>query len=113
MKLEEFEAICEKATPADKWSSTDREFSMDARYEFATGPWHENLSGDNDALVEADAAFIAACRTMVPRMIKALKAAKECDEYLFDKDHFPLNQIGCRSQLHLQLSAALAELEQP
>jgi len=132
MKLKEFEAICEKAPPGPWWvNGLDIESSQvivaegedfvqlyDTETEKPTKRIkpHQQRNDDDRIILScssilgdrefdealATAEFIAACREMVPRMIKALKAA--------DKTLVHINNQAPHAMEYWQ---ARAELEQP
>ncbi len=101
MKLDELKKLCEAATPEDKWSST-LESTADGRFEYATGPWHDQSKG-NTNFAHNDAQLIAAARTMIPKLIAVAEAAMWV--------HCPVEPEV--PDWAFRLSAAVAALESP
>jgi len=104
MKLEEFEKLLADITPGDWWK--DGCYVMapcnDGKQICVVADTFSTDTGIDDA----NAAFIAACSEMVPRMIKVLKLVKEhiawADEFTYASSIIPAD-----------LRLAIAELEQP
>lgn len=102
MKLEEIRALCSAATPGP-WSPHTIEGDYGAH---ACGPYvsGESLGYDEAAIqLEADAAFIAAVRTLLPLLLDVVEAAQRCAE-----PHILIVTAACA---HADLKAALAALE--
>ena len=115
MTLEEFEAICEKATPGP-WVSKRGAIKIGNECDHTVSGPHAMLRG-GVSCHQNDAQFIAACRTMVPRMIKALKDGKELVKHL-DREKARWIESGYKSPLPevrdgdlRSLRESLAELE--
>jgi hypothetical protein len=80
-------ALCEAATPGP-WHHRNEPISPTAGYPWIAGPFDEDTAGEctivewNECgeLANADAAFIAAARTLLPAALDALVEAREgCD----------------------------------
>ena len=109
MKLEEFEALEKAATPGP-WKALPPGYRGDTVSGYMDVCAVVQLKPDElddkysiQDLEENDANFIAACREMVPKMIRALQMAKK---------------RGCRgseefSEPWLSFDKAMRELEQP
>jgi hypothetical protein len=100
MKLEEFEKLANAASR--EWRSGYVPALKHSHWQ-SVGPV---TFGMKQAIVDAD--FTLACSVMVPKIIKALRAASHCNRLLNEWD-----LIRQHSYAHEELSAALAELEKP
>ena len=105
MKLEDFEKLHKARTPGSWEAEID---CVDVGW-VAIGPAHPVGGDAGPTEARADAAFIAACSEMVPRMIKALKAANALHmRFVHDETNTVKDSVT-----FLRLSITLAELEQP
>ena len=110
MNLEEFEAICSARTPGvwtrEGWHITGKLPGGRPNGEVICEAYIRVGARTSHELDEANAAFIAACSEMVPRMIKVLKLVKEhiawADEFTYASSIIPAD-----------LRLAIAELGQP
>ena len=100
MKLEEFEKLEQAATPGPWGLDWFKDHRANRELWRAEGP----IVTSREQAV-ADSEFVAAAREMVPRMIKALKAAKDLMSLWGD--------YGWPSKTCDKLRDGLAQLEQP
>lgn len=77
MKLEDLKRLCDEATPGP-WADISNNRDIDAMVIWSTGPEDElKHYATYQECTNADAAFIAAARTYLPKLIAAAEAAKK------------------------------------
>lgn len=116
MKLEEMEALCAAATPGP-WRPDIAQMGDDGcDGSAAVAPIHSYEDYDDtdqyaayelaEHAAQNDADFIAAARTLLPKMINALKEAKTMRFYCLGSDCSTKNMLE-------RFDKAINELEQP
>lgn len=70
MKLPDIRKLCEEATPGPwEWETSERLYAPGNGYV---------IDGHADEITKGDAAFIAASRTLLPKLLKVAEAAIKC-----------------------------------
>lgn len=87
MKLEDMKRLCDEATPGP-WSASEEGYEVDYEYVYYVSPSHfstKQIAAVNSDKAEHDSRFIAAARTLMPKLIKVVEEALEArDAYVRD-----------------------------